>query len=138
MTGQITLFGRGAGSTPTASAVISDIIQITQRKSSSGQSRNVNKTTGYADLIKPKDLTHRYYMRLSTEDNPGILARIAGVLAKYNISIASVMQKAENTKYVPVIIMTHNCSAEGMQKSVKEINSFDFMEKDITLIKVED
>ncbi len=140
MTGQITLFGKGAGSAPTASAVISDIVQIAQRKKNAGSR---HKTAGYAELIEPKDLAHRYYMRLSTEDSPGILARIAGVLAKYNISIASVMQKAENTmyvhtRYVPVIIMTHNCSAEGIRQSVKEINSFDFMEKDITLIKVED
>lgn len=135
MTGSIALFGKGAGSDPTGSAVISDIVQIAQKKKNAG---NLHKTAGYTELIEPRDLTHRYYMRLSTEDSPGILARIAGVLAKYNISIASVMQKAENTKYVPVIIMTHNCSAEGMRESVKEINSFDFIEKDITLIKVED
>jgi homoserine dehydrogenase len=135
MTGQITLFGKGAGSTPTASAVVSDIVQIAQKKKDAGSRY---KTHGDARLVEPRELTHRYYMRLSTEDSPGILAKIAGLLAKYNISIASVMQKAENSKYVPVIIMTHNCSAEGMQKSVKELNSFDFMEKDITLIKVED
>ena len=67
-----------------------------------------------------------------------LLSKISGVLAKHNISIASVIQKEENTKYVPVIIMTHKCSEQGMLQSVKTINSFEFIECDVNLIKVED
>ncbi|MBN2040811.1 MAG: homoserine dehydrogenase [Spirochaetes bacterium] len=134
MTDPIILYGKGAGSLPTASAVISDVIQIA-RKIKSGEKLPDVET---AKLLKPKDQIYRYYMRLSTADRPGILSRVSGVLAKNSISIASVMQKAENSKYVPVIIMTHNCSEQGMLKSVKEINSFDFIESDITIIRIEE
>lgn len=134
MTGPIILYGKGAGSLPTASAVVSDIVRIAQKGKASGSSG----TTGSAQLLESKDKMHRYYMRLSTLDSPGILSKISGVLAKNNISIASVMQKAENSKYVPVIIMTHKCSEKGMLQSVNKINSFDFMESDITFIRIEE
>ncbi|MBN2403237.1 MAG: homoserine dehydrogenase [Spirochaetes bacterium] len=135
MTGPIILYGKGAGSLPTASAVVSDIVQIAQKGKSSGIAA---KATVTAKLLESKDKMHRYYMRLSTLDSPGILSKISGVLAKSDISIASVMQKAENSKYVPVIIMTHKCSEKGMLQSVNIINSFDFMERGITFIRIEE
>jgi homoserine dehydrogenase len=134
MTGPIILYGKGAGSLPTASAVISDIIQIAQRKDSYYKKYALTA----ARLVKSKDKWHRYYMRLSTADRPGILSKISGVLAKQKISIASVIQKAEDTEYVPVIIMTHKCSEKGMLQAVREINAFDFIENDVTIIRIED
>ncbi|MFH0977603.1 MAG: homoserine dehydrogenase [Spirochaetota bacterium] len=135
MTGPVILYGKGAGSLPTASAVVSDVVQIALRGKANSK---VEKAIVAAKLVESKDKMHRYYMRLSTLDSPGILSKISGVLAKNNISIASVKQKAENTSYVPVIIMTHRCSEKGMLQSVQKINSFDFMENDITLIKIEE
>jgi homoserine dehydrogenase len=134
MTGPIILYGKGAGSLPTASAVVSDVVQIAQKGKTSGNSGNI----GSAKLLESKDKMHRYYMRLSTLDSPGILSKVSGVLAKNNISIASVMQKSDSGSYVPVIIMTHKCSEKGMLLSVKKINSFDFMECDITFIRIEE
>lgn len=134
MTGPVILYGKGAGSLPTASAVISDVIQIAQKIKTDEKMQVLEP----AELVKPADKIYRYYMRLSTADRPGILSKISGVLAKNGISIASVMQKAENSKYVPVIIMTHKCSEHGMLKSVKEINSFDFIENDITIVRIEE
>jgi homoserine dehydrogenase len=135
MTGPIILYGKGAGSLPTASAVVSDVVQIAQKKNIPGSSV---KAAGAVKLLDSKDKMHRYYMRLSTLDSAGILSKVSGVLAKNNISIASVMQKAENGKYVPVIIMTHKCSEKGILQSIKKINSFDFMESNITFIRIEE
>ncbi len=134
MTGPIILYGKGAGSLPTASAVVSDVVQIAQK----GKTSVNSKTIGSAKLLDSKDKMHKYYMRLSTLDSPGILSKVSGVLAKNNISIASVKQKEENSRYVPVIIMTHKCSEKGMLQSVNKINSFDFMERDITFIRIEE
>jgi homoserine dehydrogenase len=135
MTGPIILYGKGAGSLPTASAVVSDVVQIAQKKNIPG---SAVKSAGPVKLLDSKDKMHRYYMRLSTLDSPGILSKVSGVLAENNISIASVMQKAENSKYVPVIIMTHKCSEKGIFQSVKKINSFAFMERGITFIRIEE
>ncbi len=135
MTGPIILYGKGAGSLPTASAVISDVAQIARKNTMPGIAV---KAAGTIKLLESKDKMHRYYLRLNTLDKPGILSKVSGVLAKNNISIASVMQKAENGKYVPVIIMTHKCSEKGILLSVKKINSFNFMERGITFIRIEE
>ena len=141
MTGPVILYGKGAGSLPTASAVVSDIVQIAQKGKKAGGKR---KNPAPAKLLDSKDKMHRYYMRLRTLDSPGILSKISGELAKHNISIASVMQKSAAEadtgagSFVPVIIMTHKCSEKGMLESVKKINSFDFMERDITFIRIEE
>ena len=79
-----------------------------------------------------------YYLRFSTEDRPGILSKISGVLADHDISIASVIQKARHTKYVPLIIMTHEASEDGMLRSLDIINKFDFIDGEATMIRVED
>ncbi len=134
MTGPIILYGKGAGSLPTASAVISDVVRIAQK----GNIYRERLISDNAKFIRSSDRIHRYYMRLSTADRPGILSKIAGVLGKHNISIAQVLQKAENAKYVPVIIMTHKCSEKDMLQSIKEINSFDFIEYEITTIRIEE
>lgn len=134
MTGPIILFGRGAGSHPTASAVVSDIVQIAGNKNNT----NEYKILHDADYIQPDERISRYYMRIHTEDKPGILSRISGILGNNNISIASVIQKEMNSKFVPLVIMTHKAGEGGMIKSVQEINSCDFVEKEIMLMRVEE
>jgi len=135
MTGPVILYGKGAGSNPTASAVVSDIVQIAQMGKAE---ENVVTTTGNACYILPEKRFSRYYMRIHTEDSPGILSKISGVLGKYNISIATVIQKEINSEYVPLIIMTHKAYEKGMFQSIKEINNFAFVDGNVTAIRVED
>ncbi|MDY6935787.1 MAG: homoserine dehydrogenase [Spirochaetota bacterium] len=135
MTGPVSLYGKGAGGLPTASAVVSDIIQIAQGGIGSAAAINISKDLKYLSFQKR---VSRYYMRLNTLDRPGILSKISGVLARNNISIASVIQKAIDTRYVPLVIMTHKAPEEGIMLSVKEINDFDFIDGSVTLIRVED
>ena len=135
MTGPVTLTGKGAGSHPTASAVVSDIVRIAQRPASSA---GAIRFDGDASYVPPGERLSRYYMRVHTEDSPGILAKIAGVLAAYGISIASVIQKESDMPHVPLVIMTHEAHEEGLFTAVKKINAFDFVEGDATVIRVED
>lgn len=135
MTGPVTLTGKGAGSHPTASAVVSDIVRIAQRPASAA---GAIRFDGDASYVPPGERLSRYYMRVHTEDSPGILAKIAGVLAAYGISIASVIQKESDMPHVPLVIMTHEAHEEGLFTAVKKINAFDFVEGDATVIRVED
>jgi homoserine dehydrogenase len=135
MTGPVSLNGKGAGSHPTASAVMSDIVRIAERAGCPGGAISF---LGEASYIQPGERLSRYYMRVHTEDSPGILAKIAGVLAGYDISIASVIQKESDMPHVPLVIMTHGAHEEGLFKAVREINTFDFVEGDATVIRVED
>jgi homoserine dehydrogenase len=135
MTGPVTFYGRGAGGRPTASAILSDVIQAAVYK---GIDQKAFTTSIKAEYLKPGSRFLNYYMRIHSEDSPGILSKISGVLGNYNISIASVIQKAAAGKHVPLIIVTHEAQEEAMMKAVKEIENFEFVTGDVTLIRVED
>ncbi len=136
MTGPVILYGKGAGSSPTASAVISDVVRI-------AESKGIHSSPAFsctkAEYLDPGDRCSRYYLRMYTEDCPGILSRISGVIGKYGISIASVLQKevGEGTA-VPLILMTHAAGEESIFRAKEEIESFDFITGDVMLIRIED
>jgi homoserine dehydrogenase len=132
MAGAIMLNGRGAGSLPTASSIVSDIVQL------SGKNDYNGKLSGQAVIISPEERVSRYYLRLQTEDSPGILSQISGVLGVHNISIASVMQKEVNEGFVPLIIVTHDAVENNMLKCIDEIQKFTFIKEKVILIRVED
>lgn len=132
MTGPVVLNGRGAGSNATASAIVSDIVQLSESPAHQGT------FIGKANLMTPAERVSRYYIRLLTEDSPGILAQISGVLGKHDISIASVIQKEVSADFVPLIIVTHEAIESNMLKCVEEIENFSFVKEKITFIRVED
>ncbi len=135
MTAPITLFGKGAGPFPTASAVISDIIQIAEEKAP----RYPWYVNGpEPEFITPEKRISRYYIRMHTKDEPGILSRISGILGNFSISIASLIQRANTGSFVPLIMMTHAVSEDSMLKAEAEINRSDFIKGKTVIIRVED
>ncbi|MCS7083475.1 MAG: homoserine dehydrogenase [Aquificaceae bacterium] len=137
--GEITLQGQGAGALPTASAVVSDIIDLAL-----GRVSQVPTINSHLNL--QKDFSSRYYLRLQVVDKPGVLASVAGILAKHDISIASVLQKekackianSENTPFVPLVILTHRASESKMQKALSEIDLLQISNESPTLLRVEE
>ncbi len=132
MTGPVVLNGRGAGSSSTASAIVSDIVQL------SGRAEYHPRFIGTARLMNPGERISRYYIRLLTEDSPGILSQISGVLGKHEISIASVIQKEVNAEFVPLIIVTHEANESNMMNCIAEIEQFSFVKEKVVIIRVED
>ena len=135
MTGPVTLYGKGAGGLPTASAVMSDIVQMAQKDNIY---ENAISLEGEINYLAPGERKCRYYLRMYSEDRAGILARVAGVLGEYNISIASVMQQEVEGDYVPIVIMTHGAKETDMLQSINQINQFDFISGEVLVIPVED
>ncbi|HNW28434.1 MAG TPA: homoserine dehydrogenase [Spirochaetota bacterium] len=135
MTDPVILTGRGAGASPTASAVLSDIVQIAQQGPAYVSPL---VTDGDARLIEPGKRMSRYYLRMQTDDRPGILSQIAGVFGRHGISIASVIQKELHAEHVPLIFMTHEAVEEGMMRALEEITKFNFTHGGVMLIRVED
>ncbi len=114
-------YGRGAGSRPTATAVVADILSI---------ARSIDKparTSKYSQFnnLKVKamgDVQSRYYLRFTVVDKEGVLSFISGVFGKNHISIASVIQKERSaTDYVPLILTTHTAYERDIVKSLDEI-----------------
>ena len=138
--GPILLYGKGAGEMPTASAVMSDIIDVARTLSGGAQKRipmNYYRTDNELKVKPIDEVMMRYYLCFWVVDKPKVLSAIAAILGDYQISIASVMQKeggAENC--VPVIILTHNAIEKNMRGALKEIEKMDFIKKKTHLIRI--
>jgi len=142
--GKTMFYGRGAGSRPTASAVVSDIVDIAKSMGScESQSWFWESKEG---LRINKNFYSRYYLRFDVPDRPGVLAKIANVLAEYQISIASVLQKEkvckvagrEGQPIVPLVILTHKAYEMDMQRAIKEIQQLPVVEGKPVIIRVEE
>jgi homoserine dehydrogenase len=143
--GDIMLYGQGAGSLPTASAVVSDVMDVA-RNVCCEQAIRIPPTSYPFDQRIPirvrsiEQLTCRYYLRFMVQDHTGILSKLAGVLGGHGISIASVLQKGRGEgQTVPVVIMTHRASEHSVQEALREIESLEqLISEPTTLIRIED
>ena len=129
-TGHTMYYGRGAGGKPTASAVVADIISIGIGTSA----KTFELLNVWADRVEPAnqlpidEVESRYYMRITCADEAGVLAQIASILGKHNISITSLLQHESakpGTPAVPVIITTHKAREGNVRKALSEIDALD-------------
>ncbi|MBN1500596.1 MAG: homoserine dehydrogenase [Spirochaetes bacterium] len=135
MTGPVFLYGKGAGSLPTASAVVSDVIQIALK---SDVEESAITIEGNAEIVLSSARNSRYYLRIFTDDKPGILQKLAGALAENNVSISSLVQEEYEGDHVPLLFITHEANEAGIKKSIEKINTFDFIKKPVMMIRIED
>jgi len=140
MLGDTLFYGEGAGATPTASAIISDIVDIS--RGIIGKSAIKPPSIVYhkqAEKIKRKDdFSSRYYIRFSAIDKPGVLAKISRILAQHKISIAFVSQKARRReKIVPIVMMTHVARENDLSQALKKIDSLSAIKKKSIVIRSE-
>ncbi len=138
--GDIMLYGRGAGSMPTGSAVVADIMDIS-RHILMEPSRNLNTNPAGASAVKlvPMDaVTSIYYFRFMALDQPGVLAQISGILGRQQISIAQMIQRGRKQGgSVPLVIMTHTALERDIQKALVEIKALACITEEPVLIRVE-
>jgi homoserine dehydrogenase len=129
-------YGRGAGRMPTASAVVADIVDIAKR----GNHGPVPPPFVYGPKRPVRNiaaLSSRYYLRLTTQDEPGVLGRVFTVMGEQGVSIASCMQKEEHTdEDVHVIIMTHETTESALQAALEKIETFDFIREETHVLRV--
>jgi homoserine dehydrogenase len=140
LVGESLFYGQGAGASATSSAVVSDIVSIAKSMTDDCKSSDCvvfkKDVNGVKDMA---DVRMRYYIRFSTIDKPGVLAKVSGILAKYNISIASVNQmQSPAAGVVPIIIMTHEAFERDMMKALKEIDALSVIKKKSVRIRVEE
>ena len=134
--GQTSFSGPGAGSGPTASAVVSDILDI-------GKGRIAPVFGMKAKFLKKigkgtKGISRCYYLRLSLCDKPGALAKVATVLGENKISIDRMRQKAHDGNEAPIIIVTHKTTQGNIKKALSEIDNLEVCLKPPVTIKIEE
>ncbi|MGQ0667409.1 MAG: homoserine dehydrogenase [Nitrospiraceae bacterium] len=141
--GDVVLYGRGAGSLPTGSAVVSDVIAI-GRNLLKGAVGRVPVASFQQDQRRPlrmtpmEDIRSLYYLRFTVVDRPGVLAQIAGELGRCGISISSMLQQGRREgQTVPVVIKTHMAQERDVQVALREINRKPFVSEPALLIRVE-
>ncbi|MFN3813555.1 MAG: homoserine dehydrogenase [Aquificaceae bacterium] len=143
--GKTMFYGKGAGSHPTASAVVSDIIDIS-KKVLFCKKGDENLEWETQEIKINKNFYSRYYLRFDVPDRPGVLASVSKVLADHNISIASVLQKEkvckmagrENEHVVPLVILTHKAYEKSMQSALKEVKKLPVIVGEPIVIRVEE
>ena len=141
--GDVVLYGRGAGSMPTGSAVVSDVIAI-GRNLLKGAIGRVPVASFQQDQRQPlrmkpmEEISSLYYLRFMVVDRPGVLAQIAGELGRCGISISSMLQQGRREgQTVPVVIKTHMAKERDVQTALRDINRKAFVSEPTTLIRVE-
>jgi homoserine dehydrogenase len=139
--GRILLYGRGAGELPTASAVVSDIIDVARNingKTAIRLPMNYYNRNNIVAVNSIDDIVSRYYLRFSVVDEPGVLASIASFLGEQGISIASVIQKERHSdESVPVIILTHEAQEVGLKQALSVIEEMDYIRATTQMIRIE-
>ncbi|MFA4916477.1 MAG: homoserine dehydrogenase [Syntrophales bacterium] len=138
------LYGQGSGMMPTASAVVSDLVDIARDmlKGVSGRvpARSFSEEAIDDIRLMPfDDIVTNYYFRFSAVDRPGVLSKVSGILGKNNISIAAVIQKERKLcGAVPIVMTTHKSKEKDVREALGEIDHLDIVLGETILIRIED
>ncbi|WP_016752752.1 homoserine dehydrogenase [Leptospira kirschneri] len=130
------LVGKGAGSLPTASSVVSDILYYGARRNKGiSQEKNIFPQA----MISEANISLvRYYLRFTTVDLPGVLSEISKVLGDHGISISSVRQNETEKEPVEVVVITHPATEENIKNSLKIIDGLSLIRHTSVAIRLED
>ena len=137
-------YGAGAGSEPTASAVIADVIDIVRALTSDPENRVPHLAFQPNELsdtyiLPMEEVETAYYLRMQAIDRPGVLAEVTAILGDLGISIEAILQKEpeEGASHVPIIFLTQRVQEKNMNEAIEKIKNLDVIEGDITRIRME-
>jgi homoserine dehydrogenase len=155
--GNTLYYGKGAGSEPTASAVIADLVDITRLHTVDAANRvphlafqpnTFDKAMDSLPVLPMGDVVTSYYLRLRVADQAGVLAKVTGILAEANISIDAVLQREADevggegaTVTVPqtdLIILTHDCVESKMNAALAQMQALPTVLQPIVRIRKEE
>lgn len=133
--GQLMFYGRGAGGAPTASAILGDLVAVARHRLAGVRAAS---ESAYADLrIRPiGEAWTRYHISLDVADRAGVLATVAGVFAKHNVSIATVRQSGRDEDAV-LVIVTHMAQDAALAATVAELRELDTVRAVAGVLRVE-
>ncbi len=136
--GEALFYGRGAGQDATSSAVLSDIVEAADAIES--PRRNLGfMPHGHYGTCKPIDkIVSEYYLRLTVDDQPGVIAEVAGILGELNIGISSILQpEAAEGQEVSLVLMIHKATNAQISSALERLNALNCVKKTPRMIRVE-
>lgn len=137
-------YGAGAGAEPTASSVVADIVDVVRTLTADPENR-VPHLAFHADalsdtpILAMDEVESAYYLRLSAEDKPGVLADVARILANRGISIEALIQKEPlpGQSHLPIILITHRVLERELNAAIDAIAALDTINGAVTRIRLE-
>ncbi|MDA1096039.1 MAG: homoserine dehydrogenase [Chloroflexi bacterium] len=140
LTGEVLLYGRGAGPAPTTSAVLSDVIEIASDLVQGRAATAAPDIRSASRIRSMDDLDVRYYIRMRVADRPGVLGQIALVLGDSGISMASVIQKEtdEAAQSAEIIIMTHRARESAVAAASAKLAGLETIREIGAIVRVEE
>ena len=137
-------YGAGAGSEPTASAVVADVVDVVRALTTDPENRvphlafQPDELTNFP-ILPMEAVETAYYLRLQVRDEPGAMAEIAGILGAAGISIEAIKQKepAEGSTQVPLVLLTHRVLERQMNQAIAKIEALASVEGKVTRIRME-
>jgi homoserine dehydrogenase len=142
--GHTLYYGAGAGSFPTASAVVADLIDVTRALTTDPENRVPHlafQPHAMADtsVLAMEEVETAYYLRMQAVDRPGVLALVTKILGDRGISIEAIVQKepGEEVKYVPIIILTQRIQERHMNEAIALIEKLEAIRGHVTRIRLE-
>ncbi|MBR5410045.1 MAG: homoserine dehydrogenase [Clostridia bacterium] len=134
--GEVMLYGRGAGSLPTASSVVGDLMNVVR----AGRGHTAAALSCYENLpvMDILDSENVYYVRLSVQDRPMVLARVAGVFGKHGVSLASLVQESRGKDSAELLLFTHRASERELSAAMADLRNLDAVHEGAYWICMED
>lgn len=129
--GQVMFFGPGAGMGPTASAVVSDIQTIAAAlKSAAAAPTSLNPLMAcihehYCTITPMKDLVTRFYARLLSKDQPGVIGKIGTCFGNHDVSLESIVQIDSHQDLAEIVVVTHNVREGNFRQALDEMRHFE-------------
>ena len=137
-------YGAGAGSLPTASAVVADVVDVARVLTTDPNNRVPHLAFQPDELsdmpvLAMDEVETAYYLRITALDQPGVMARIAGILGEEGISIEAIKQKEpeEGDTHVPLIMLTHRVLEGRMNEAITRIEALDTVKGEVVRIRME-
>ena len=141
LAGSLLFYGPGAGQLSAASAVVADLVDLTQdiRAGLFRPTLKIIPDKSIKRLRKIDEFESRYYIRFMAVDKPGVLAKVSGILAKWGISIASVTQKERRKAHVvPIVMITHEAKEKNLRAALAIIDRLDAIKESSVAIRIEE
>ena len=137
-------YGAGAGAEPTASAVVADLVDVVRALTTDPENRVPHLafqpgSLSDTQVLDMDEVVTAYYLRMTAQDKPGVLAKIAGIFGDAGISIEAMEQKepAEGETEVPLIMLTQRVREKAMNEAIAAIGDLDVVSGEIVRIRVE-
>ncbi|MGJ3251848.1 MAG: homoserine dehydrogenase [Elainellaceae cyanobacterium] len=146
--GQVMFFGPGAGAGPTASAVVSDILNIAAilkvERGTVRQPDNIPMLDPllachhqhYCNIAPMSELSTRFYARLLAQDSPGVIGKLGTCFGHYDVSLESIVQIGKRGEVAEIVVVTHHVREGNMRNALASIREFDVVREIPSLLRV--